>query len=108
MLRSPFGVSVCGVDNIAGAVENMLGLTTRLPIQVRAVLVPARLIEVRHKLVEQCCTVAINDAKARRVVPTIFDPWLCIRQRSFDILRTKGSSRINYLAGRVHLDYEQR
>ena len=39
MLRSPFGVSVCGVDDIAGAVENMLRLTMRLPVQVKAVLV---------------------------------------------------------------------
>src|ERR1035437_6566228 len=66
------------------------------------------LVEFRHKLVEQYCPIEINDAKVCRIVPPIVDPSLSIQQCVCGSRCAKGPSSLDYLAGRVHLDYEQR
>src|SRR5450756_1314229 len=66
------------------------------------------LTEVRHKLVEQYCPIEINDAKVCRIVPPIVDPSLSSQQCVCGSLCAKGPSSLDYLARRVHLDYEQR
>jgi hypothetical protein len=66
------------------------------------------LIEFRHKLVEQHCPIEINDAKVCRIVPLIVDPSLGGQQYVCGSLCANGVSSLDYLAGRVHLDQEQR
>jgi len=71
-------------------------------------LITLRLLKFRHKLVEQYCPIEINDANVCRIVSPIVDPSLSIQQCDGCSRCAKGSSSLDYLAGRVHLDYEQR
>src|SRR5450631_3259401 len=64
--------------------------------------------EVRHKLVEHYCLIGINDAKVCRTVCFIVDPCLGSQQCVRGSRSAKRPSSLDYLAGRVHLDYEQR
>lgn len=66
------------------------------------------LLELRHRLVEHYRADGINDPNACRIMPAIVYPSHGRPQCARGGLCTKGPSRLDYLAGRVHLDDENR